>query len=168
MMFDHSGICVFAQRNRDNQLEGVSLELVGIAQTLAEKLQNKTISVILPVGTQDYGHLINELSLAGANKIYVIQDERLNHYSTEYYGKVIIDTVNYKRPEILLIGATANGRDLAPRVSSCLNTGLTADCTELDINEEGKLAATRPTFGGNLMQKSAPNGYHQTKSIQKN
>ncbi|MFA6988873.1 MAG: electron transfer flavoprotein subunit alpha/FixB family protein [Candidatus Gastranaerophilaceae bacterium] len=150
-MFDNSGICIFAQRNIHNELEGVSLELIGVAQTLAGKLQNKTISVILPVGNQDYQHLIDELSFAGANKIYVIHDERLLNYSTEYYSKVVIDTVLQKKPEILLIGATANGRDLGPRISSFLNTGLTADCTGLDINEEGKLAATRPTFGGNLM-----------------
>ena len=151
MMTDNSGICIFAQRNIHDELEGVTLELIGVARQLADKLENKAISVVLPIGNQDYKHFIDELSWAGANKIYIVQDERLHHYSTEYYSKAIIDTVLQKKPEILLIGATANGRDLGPRISSFLNTGLTADCTGLDINEEGKLAATRPTFGGNLM-----------------
>lgn len=150
-MTEASGICVFAQRTVDNKLEGVSLELVGVAKDLAQSLENKEISVILPTDLGDVTHLIDELSQAGANKIYLVQDERLKNYSTEYYSKTVLDIVNQKNPEILLIGATANGRDLAPRVSSRLNTGLTADCTELFINEKNQLAATRPTFGGNLM-----------------
>ena len=85
------------------------------------------------------------------DKVYYSNDERLKIYSTEYYSKVIIDLVKELNPDIFLIGATTQGRDLAPQIASALHTGLTADCTGLDINDKGQLAATRPTFGGKLM-----------------
>lgn len=164
-MDNYSGICVFAQVNIHNELEDVTLELIGVAKRLVEKLENKSIGVIMPIGNIDYLEITDKLSYAGATNIYVVQDEKLAQYSSEYYAKAVLDVVNLKKPEILLIGATSNGRDLAPKISSTLNTGLTADCTEMDINENGKLASTRPTFGGSLMATILCRNYPQMATI---
>ncbi len=138
---------IIALRTRNNEFEGVVLELL----SKAKRIYNGTIEVILPVGNSDATPLVQELERYGANKIYLLRNEKLKNYDTRYYQKAILDVVSKINPEILLIGATANGRDLAPRISAALCTGLTADCTELAIDENGKLAATRPTYGGSLM-----------------
>ncbi|MCD3283557.1 electron transfer flavoprotein subunit alpha/FixB family protein, partial [Clostridium botulinum C/D] len=97
-------------------------------------------------------NVANELLAHGADKVLYAEDERLAHYTTGAYTKVICDLVNEKKPEILFIGASFIGRDLGPRVAARLHTGLTADCTSLDTEEEtGHLLMTRPAFGGNLM-----------------
>ena len=88
---------------------------------------------------------------SGFDYVYIAENNRFTHYSTELYSKVAVDIIKEINPDIILIGATTQGRDLAPRVSASLHTGLTADCIGLDINEKGQLAATRPTFGGKLM-----------------
>ena len=90
-------------------------------------------------------------SNSGFDKVYIAENNRLTHYSSELYSKIAVDIINNVKPDIFLIGATTQGRDLAPRIAASLHTGLTADCTGLDINDNGKLAATRPTFGGKLM-----------------
>ncbi len=140
-------LCIVALRNRNNELERVALELL----SKAKSIYNGAVEVILPVGNSDSSKLISELEQYGANKIYLLKNEKLENYDTRYFQKAILDVVSKINPEILLIGATANGRDLAPRISAALCTGLTADCTELSIDENGKLAATRPTYGGSLM-----------------
>ncbi|MDD3149627.1 MAG: electron transfer flavoprotein subunit alpha/FixB family protein [Candidatus Gastranaerophilales bacterium] len=147
----YKGICVVAEATSANKLTGVTWELIGAAKQLSEQLNGEEISVILISGNNDVNPLLKEISEAGAQKCYLAQDDKLAAYSTEYYAKIICDIVNAKKPSIMLFGASTTGRDLAPRISSELNTGLTADCTELGINEKGLLAATRPTFGGNLM-----------------
>jgi len=147
----YKGIWVLAERTLDNKLAGVTLELVGAARKLSSKLDGEEVSVLLITGNEDITGFIKQISEAGADKIYVAQDENLKNYTTELYSKVVCDAIKDKKPSIVLIGATTTGRDIAPRISSRLNTGLTADCTELDINEKGLLAAIRPTFGGNLM-----------------
>ena len=140
-------LSILALRTRNNELEKVALELI----SKAKRFYDKDIEVILPVGNSDYSKLIEELEQMGANKIYIVKNEKLEIYSTAFYQKAVLDAIEKINPEILLIGATVNGRDLAPRIASTLQAGLTADCTELSLNEEGKLAATRPTFGGSLM-----------------
>jgi electron transfer flavoprotein alpha subunit len=96
--------------------------------------------------------MAKELVAFGADKVIVASSPLLNHFTTDAYAKVICDLVNERKPEILFIGATYLGRDLGPRVSARLSTGLTADCTSLDIDAETKnLLMTRPAFGGNLM-----------------
>lgn len=147
----YKGIWVIAEKNDENQLVGVTLELIGAAKNLSSQLNGEEVSVLLLSGTENVDNLVTEMSQAGADKVYLVQDEALVQYSTELYSKAICDAINEKKPSIVLVGATTTGRDFAPRVSSRLNTGLTADCTELSINDKGLLAATRPTFGGNLM-----------------
>jgi len=157
----YKGIWVIAERTQSNKLAGVSLELVGAAKQLASQLSGEEVCALLLADNDDVSPMVKQLSEAGANKIYLIQDDCLKNYSTELYTKAISDAIEMKKPSIVLVGATTTGRDFAPRVSSRLNTGLTADCTELSINEKGLLAATRPTFGGSLMatilcQKTRP------------
>lgn len=147
-MDDYKGILIYAEITRKGELAPVVLELANAAQDLAQKLGGVEVNAL--VITSRFTAQ-SSLQNNGFDKVYVVQDERLKDYSTEYYSKIAIDVINEVKPAIVLIGATTQGRDLAPRISSALNTGLTADCTSLDINEKGMLAATRPTFGGNLM-----------------
>lgn len=149
-MEEHKGILIYAEITRQGELAPVVLELANVAQDLAQKLGGVEVNALaITHSTDNINHLLFQNN--GFDKVYVVQDERLKNYSTEYYSKIAIDVINDIKPAIVLIGATTQGRDLAPRISSALNTGLTADCTSLDINEKGMLAATRPTFGGNLM-----------------
>jgi electron transfer flavoprotein alpha subunit len=150
-MSEHKGIWIFAERTANNKIAGVTLELINAAKGLSAKLSGEEVGVLLMAGNNDVEPLVKELSEAGAQKVYLIQDDALENYSTEMYTNAACSAIEQKNPSILLIGATTSGRDLAPRISARLNTGLTADCTGLDINEQGLLAATRPTFGGNLM-----------------
>lgn len=145
-MTDSKGILVYAELTREGELVPVVLELANAAHDLAEKLGGVEVNALIISE-----HFAACDSLKTFDKVYFVQDERLKNYSTDYYSKIAIDVINETKPQIVLIGATTQGRDIAPRISSTLNTGLTADCTGLDINEKGMLAATRPTFGGNLM-----------------
>ena len=147
----YKGIWVLGERTLDNKLAGVTLELVGAARELANQLGGEEVSVLLIADNTDPNEMVREIAGAGANKVYLVQNDHLADYSTDLYAEVVTNAIKDKKPSILLIGATTTGRDLAPRISSRLNTGLTADCTELGINEKGLLAAIRPTFGGSLM-----------------
>lgn len=145
------GICIYAEITPEKTLMGVTLELVSKARELSQKLDNEEVSAILITGETELEGIFDELSRAGVNNIWMVQDPKLTTYSTDLYTKAVCEVLAQKQPSIFLIGATTQGRDLAPRISSKLNTGLTADCTEIDINEKGQLASTRPTFGGELM-----------------
>ncbi len=140
-------VLVFAEQ-RNNKIARVVLELLGKAKELADKLNVKTAAVLL---TDKDGGLSNELMKYGADKVYVAENDLLKNYQTDLYTKVIAEHVKETKPQIVLYGATHIGRDLAPRLAQRLNTGLTADCTGLDITEENLLLQTRPAFGGNLM-----------------
>lgn len=142
------GVWVFAEQ-RDGELQKVSLELVGKGKELAEKLNTQLVAVLLGHNTDENA---KELLAYGADKVLAADSELLAHYTTDAYAKVISDLVNEKKPEILFIGASFIGRDLGPRIAARLTTGLTADCTALDIDPENRnLLATRPAFGGNLI-----------------
>lgn len=144
----YKGVWVFAEQ-RDGELQKVSLELLGEGKKLANKLGVKLTALLLG---NNVGNLADVLSYHGADQVLLVEDEALANYTTDGYTKVICELVEERKPEIIFIGATFIGRDLGPRVAARLNTGLTADCTSLDIDEEGKyLLATRPAFGGNLM-----------------
>ena len=145
---DYKGVWVFAEQ-REGKLQKVSLELLGEGKKIAEKLGVKLTALLL--GNNIDG-LAKTLTEHGADEVLVANDAKLENYTTEAYTKVIVDLVNERKPSILFIGATFIGRDLGPRVSARLATGLTADCTSLDVDvETGDLLATRPAFGGNLM-----------------
>ena len=141
-------VYVFAEQ-RDGNIQKVAYELVGKARELADTLDEKVYAVL--VG-QDMKAQTGSLIEAGADGVVVVQDPILAEYTTEAYTKAVVAVIKAKAPEIFLIGATAIGRDLAPRVSARIHTGLTADCTGLAIDEDSKnLLMTRPAFGGNIM-----------------
>jgi electron transfer flavoprotein alpha subunit len=140
-------VWVFAEQ-RNNKLARVVLELLGKAKELADKLNVKTAAILL---TDKNNELSKELISYGADKVYLAESPLLKNYQTDLYTKVIANKINEAKPQIVLYGATHIGRDLAPRIAQRINTGLTADCTALDITEDNLLLQTRPAFGGNLM-----------------
>ena len=145
---DYHGVWVFAEQ-RQGVLMGTVAELLGEGRKLADKLGVELSAVLLGYNVEN---LVDELGAYGADRVILADCELLKDYNTEAYAKVIVDLVHERMPEILLIGATNIGRDLGPRLSSRLYTGLTADCTALDIDPETKgLLQTRPAFGGNVM-----------------
>lgn len=162
---ENKGILIYAEITREGELAPVVLELANTAQDLSQKLDGEEISALVITKKCDIEHIKNELKNNGFDKVYIVQDDRLNVYSTDYYSKIAIDVIKNIKPSIVLIGASTQGRDIAPRISSYLNTGLTADCTSLDINEKGMLAATRPTFGGNLMATILCKNFPQMASV---
>lgn len=144
----YKGVMVYVEQ-RDNHIQNVSLELLGKATQLAQKLNTQVSAVVVGKGVKE---LTDTLAHYGAQKIYTVNDDRLEKYQTEPYTKAVYEVVEFAKPEVVLFGATSIGRDLAPRVSARVHTGLTADCTGLDIEEETNLLLmTRPAFGGNIM-----------------
>ena len=164
----NSGILIYAQLTHDNYVHTVFFELLDKAKELAQKLGGVEVNAALFTSPDKIEGLREAFCNMGVTKVYTFEDKRLENYSTKYYSKLLVDLVNDIKPEILLIGATNEGRDLAPRVSSALHTGLTADCIELDINEKGQLAATRPTFGGELMATILCKKYPQMATVRPN
>lgn len=147
-MADYKGVWVFAEQ-REGELQKVSLELLGEGRKIADKLGVKLTALLL--GDNIKG-LADTLGRHGADEVLVADNTLLEHYTTDGYTKVICDLANDRKPGIIFIGATFIGRDLGPRVAARLSTGLTADCTVLDVDvEKADLLATRPAFGGNLM-----------------
>ena len=145
---DYKGVWVFAEQ-REGELQKVSLELLGEGRRQADKLGVKLTALLLG---DNVAHLADELAKHGADEVLVAEDKNLAHYTTDAYTKVICDLANERKPGILFVGATFIGRDLGPRIAARLTTGLTADCTSIDVEvENGDLLATRPAFGGNLM-----------------
>lgn len=129
----------------------VSFELLGEGRKLADKRGVELAGVIMGSDKDVIASVAAECFEYGADLVYTVIDPVLGHYRNEAYTKAMSDLVNLYQPEILLLGATTLGRDLAGSVATTLLTGLTADCTELAIDDEGSLAATRPTFGGSLL-----------------
>ena len=145
---DYHGVMVFAEQ-RGGELKKVSLELLGRARGLADELGVQVSAALLGQGVEKLAHRLIE---GGADTVYVVEDPRLEKYNTHGYAKAMIELIKAEKPEIVLYGATHIGRDLAPRIAKRLDTGLTADCTELTIEAETKmLLQTRPAFGGNIM-----------------
>lgn len=144
----HKGVAVFVEQ-RSGEIQGVSLELLGKGKELASKLGEKLTAILLG---NNIDHLANELIYSGADEVVVVNDPILDVFVTEPYTKALVHVINERKPEIVLIGATTIGRDLGPRVSARVHTGLTADCTSLEIDDETRnLLMTRPAFGGNIM-----------------
>lgn len=144
----YKNVWVFAEQ-RQGQLTPVVIELLGEGKKLADEIGVELCAILA-------GHQVDDLAQTlikyGASKVYYANNEYLKNYTTDGYAKVVVEAVEQYKPEIILIGATHIGRDLAPRVASRLDTGLTADCTKLEIDpEDKKLKQTRPAFGGNLM-----------------
>lgn len=144
----YKGVWVFAEQ-REGKLLNVAVELLGEGRKIADKLGTKLTAVLLGNEVND---IAEKLIKYGADEVLYANSKLLEVYTTDGYTKVISDLIKERKPEIILIGATNIGRDLGPRLSARIHTGLTADCTRLEIDEEdNKLLMTRPAFGGNLM-----------------
>ena len=144
---DYKNIFVFAEQ-RGGKIQPVALELIGKASDLAAELGEKVVAMLLG---HNVSSLAQELIEYGADEVIVADAPELEHYITEEYAQVVSQIADKYLPSIILFGATTIGRDLAPRLSARLTTGLTADCTKLEISEGKELMMTRPAFGGNLM-----------------
>lgn len=156
---EYKGVYVFAQQV-DNELSGIAFELLGKAKELAKDLNTDVTAILLGSGIKG---LADQLAEYGADKVIVVDDPELKEYKTEPYAHAVSSVINEYKPEIVLVGATAIGRDLGPRVSARVATGLTADCTVLEIGDfplnpipgqeqkHNQLLMTRPAFGGNTI-----------------
>ncbi len=145
---DWSGVWVYAEF-RDGRIAPVALELLGVGRKLADKRGVPLSAVLLGSGLDGKAA---ELVAFGADKVYQVDDPALLHFTDDAYANVIEDLAKEHKPEIVLAGATAIGRSFIPRLATLMATGLTADCTGLEIREEdGALLQTRPAFGGNIM-----------------
>nr|WP_307504650.1 electron transfer flavoprotein subunit alpha/FixB family protein [Paeniclostridium ghonii] len=156
-------VMVFVEQ-RSGEIQNVSLELLGKGRELADKINNKLSAVLLGHNIES---LSEELIQYGADEVVYVEDENLDVYLTSTYTKALTEVINKKNPDIVLVGATTIGRDLAPRVSATIETGLTADCTSLEIDEENQgLLMTRPAFGGNIMATIiCPNNRPQMSTV---
>lgn len=144
----YKGVWVYAEW-REGEIHNVSHELLGSGRALADKRGVELSAVLL--GSEISTRVADELIAHGADVVYVVDHPGLAHFTDERYAKVLVELIRRKKPEILLAGATSIGRSFIPRVAATLHTGLTADCTELDISADGLLLQTRPAFGGNIM-----------------
>ena len=171
---EYKGVFVFAQQV-DNKLNGIALELVGKGKDLAKDLGTEVTAVLIG---SDVMSLTKELAEYGADRIIVVDDPELKEYRTEPYAHALAEVIKKYKPEIMLVGATAIGRDLGPRVSARIHTGLTADCTQLEIGDfpinpipgreqlHHQLLMTRPAFGGNTIATIAcPNFRPQMATV---
>ena len=142
-------VWVYCEKTQAGGLNSSSRELLGLAQSLAQVLECKVGAILIGY---EMRRLADEAVAYGADDVYVADDESLKHFLDEPYSEVLTGLAKKYRPWVLLGGATAEGRALMPRVAVMLDTGLTADCTALDIDpEKGLLRQTRPAFGGNIM-----------------
>ena len=156
---EYTGVFVFAQQV-DNVLDGVAFELLGKGKELAKDLNTEVTAVLIGSGVKE---LADQLAEYGADRVIVVDDPQLKDYRTEPYAHALASVINEYKPEIMLVGATAIGRDLGPTVSARVKTGLTADCTMLEIGDfplnaapgqeqqHNQLLMTRPAFGGNTI-----------------
>lgn len=173
---EYKGVYVFAQQV-DNEISSIAFELLGKAKQLAGDLKEEVTAVLLGSGIKD---LADQLAEYGADKVIVVDDPELKDYRTEPYAHALAEVINKYKPEIMLVGATAIGRDLGPTVSARVATGLTADCTQLDIGDfplvavpgkeaeqkHNQLLMTRPAFGGNTIATIAcPNNRPQMATV---
>ena len=173
---EYKGVFVFAQQV-DNKVDGIAYELLGEATRLAAPLNAQVTAVLVGSGVKN---LADSLAEYGADRVIVVDDPELKEYRTEPYAHALASVINEFKPEIMLVGATAIGRDLGPTVSARVATGLTADCTMLEIGDfplvpvpgkeseqkHNQLLMTRPAFGGNTIATIAcPNNRPQMATV---
>lgn len=157
-----SGIAVYVD-HVDGEIHPVTLELIGKARELADKVNEEVYCIAMGNNIESNVH---ELLHYGVDKVFLYEDKELKYFRIEPYTSVIEDFINNLKPAVLLVGATTVGRSLAPRVAARFRTGLTADCTILDIKENTDLVQIRPAFGGNIMaQIVTPNSRPQLSTV---
>lgn len=156
------GITIYVD-HIDGNIHPVTFELIGKARELADKVKQEVYCIFIGSNIKEKA---NELLHYGVDKVYVYDDESLNNFNIEPYTAIFEDYIKDIRPSVILVGATTIGRSLAPRVAARFRTGLTADCTILDIKENTDLVQIRPAFGGNIMaQIVTPNSRPQLATV---
>lgn len=144
----YSGVWVYIEQI-EGQARGVGIELLGQARMLADQMKQDVAAVVIGENVES---LAKGMFAYGADKVYLVEGPEYAHYSTDAYTIACTDLINTYKPSVILMGATNDGRDLGPRIACRVETGLTADCTGLSIDEQtGLVAWTRPAFGGNIM-----------------
>ncbi len=144
----YKDIWVFGEQ-KDGEVSSVALELLGEGRKLADQLDVKLAAILMGSNVEPAAR---KLISYGADEVYMVEHPSLINFNDESYADIFVQLIRKYKPEIVLLGATTYGRSLAPRVASRLNTGLTADCTKLEIDPQKRLLLqTRPAFGGNLM-----------------
>ncbi|HGM1165906.1 TPA: electron transfer flavoprotein subunit alpha/FixB family protein [Clostridioides difficile] len=145
---DYNGVWVIGEQ-REGKINPVTIELIGEGRKLADQL-GKELAVV--IAGYEVEKEVKELLHYSVDKVYYINDPLLKDFTTDGYAISIANLIERKKPEVVLVGATSIGRDIAPRIAGKVGTGLTADCTKLEIDStDNKLLQTRPAFGGNLM-----------------
>lgn len=142
------GVAVVAEADRDGVMHPVGLELLGKARELAAKIDHPVLAVVIGSKTGDAAQALLDY---GADEVYVYEDAAFEHFRIEPYANALSDFIETAHPSSVLVGGTVNGRSLAPRVAAKFRTGLTADCTVLDMSETTDLDQIRPAYGGNIM-----------------
>jgi len=159
---DYKGVWVYIEQ-KNGTAAGVSWELLGAGAELAKKLGTELAAVVIG---NNAAQLCQEAFAYGAAKVYLLDDPVFQYYRTEPYYKSIVQLVNKYKPEVLLLGSTGVGRDLAGAVATALKTGLTEGCTKLDIDDKGLLLMTRPAYSGNIMATIvSPNARPQMATV---
>ena len=159
---DYKGICVYADCDH-GVIHKVTFELIGKAIELARKINNPVYALLIG---NDVEKNANELLEYGVDKVFVYENEKLQHFDMERYANCFSDFINTVKPSSILVGATNVGRSLAPRVAARFHTGLTADCTKLEMKDNTDLVQIRPAFGGNIMaQIINPNNRPQFATV---
>jgi electron transfer flavoprotein alpha subunit len=143
----NKGVWVLVEHS-DGELRRVVLELLTEGKKLAAKLNEELAAVLIGHKVSGFAKTLTEY---GADKVYLVENELLDKYSSDGYVHALVGAISKHKPSIVLIGATPRGRELAPRVAARLQVGLTADCTGLDVDDKGQLLQVRPAFGGNIM-----------------
>ncbi len=156
------GIAVYVDHDGD-EIHPVTLELIGKARELADKIGHKVYCIFIGSNIEESA---KELLHYGVDEVFVYDAPELEHYIPEVYASVFEIFIKNVKPCSILVGATATGREIAPRIAARFKTGLTADCTILDITEETDLVQIRPAFGGNIMaQIATPNNRPQLATV---
>lgn len=156
----YKGVLVFAEQN-EGKIHPISYELLNVGRKVADRLETELSAVLLSpsqIGAE-------ELIYRGADKVFLYQSPLFDYPDEIICKENLVSLINGEKPEIFLVGATNFGRSLAPRVQAALNTGITADCTGLDVDEDGKLLQIRPAFSGTLIAKIVTNTYPQMATV---
>ena len=167
-MQEPNGILIYGELNSDNTVKPVVKQLLTKARSLKEKLWNQRIMVCVIGPRINYDNIIYELGKYGADNVVIVCDNRITEYNHNYHPNIFTQIAEKYPPRVILIGATVQGKEIASYTSTKLETGLTADCTNLDIGESSLLLSTRPTFGGKLTADILCKTFPQMATVQEN
>ncbi len=163
-----NGILIYGELNEDYTIRPVVKQLVTKANELKQKLWNQRIMVCIIGPRINYENIVQELGKYGADEVVIINDNNITEYNSDYFPEIFTNIAQKYPPRIILTGATVQGKEIAAYAAAKLDTGLTADCTNLDIGENNLLLSTRPTFGGKLTADILCRTFPQMATVQEN